>query len=1192
MAVLTPALEQQVAQAFLNAWSKSGQSLSPSLGQTGTFSPNDQAAWYIDAVTTIDQALLPAWFQLFVDANPQLSGIQPPVDLFAQWVQTRAQDLAELLVNSREAAIQAAFDAAAQYGWTPLQLQSFLKQIANLTPQQVGPLARLQKTAPAAVPKAASKAAKARAQRIATHELLTGYTQATQIWVDAHTQAGSLPPMQRIWSTAKDERVCPGICEPREGKDIDANGWSLPPAHMHCRCGVKYVPGHLTKSGHTDSDTLDWLATPRRDRRKKRKAVQALVPSQWDDNSFGNSAVGYLAKADGEHWVTLHGEHVLIGADGTVTQGPPHLKGTNLGARGPHHGYYAGQHVVTPISGRHWKVTGSEPGADKFLQLEPLDSRVKAGTYSRKASDVAPVHPAIETPVAPDAPEPKQPPATPTPRPSGPTDEQKAALRHYQEQGFDINRELRAGKRIASADTIDTMAQPITSDQTVYRGLFLDASSPLLKPGHLFTDPGLVSTSRDEGVVREHLDEYREMMDVAPGQKPIFATVEIPKGSRVVDVARHGSLDNQELILPTNTTFRVKSVSGNRVTFTVASQLAKTAQYDFASTQVNLPRDQAEAIRAYQSTISPDDLADGGLEDQPHVTVRYGLHPEVTPDHVAATIGHHAPVTLQFGHLASFPSGDKGAPLYVSVDSPALEQLHQVLGALPNTSTHGSYTPHVTVAYLKPEAVSRYLDDPSPLQGEVSTFPIVHYSDPDAQQTPITLSGVSKAGNPYHDALGRFSSASGSGQALHFTKQSGKVTNGYGAPRDDGKWDVHYVGSDGWHNNLVVDPKDSRLGLGHTPAAYNAASTADYGEHEAGFNPHVHEPPLPELKKGQHLGAGCVVLDGGHVYLIEPAGHWAGYEYTFPKGTVDAGEHTQDTALRETREESGLEARILDYLGDYGGGMSRNRMYVAVRTGGQPDGGNQRETWSVPKVSLHEAFAMANRKRDKAIVADTLKWLATHPQPIEKYNPYHDEYGRFATHDSEGNSLLKLKKTPRRRAWSGQPVTLQHTPPSKQNTGKIGEAVAAAFVRDHLGARDVRQANSEKNNFPVDLRYDHTLVEVKAGLASNDASAAQWRLTIGEPGAKEKAWLKTATPKQKAKWNARKQDLIEQRKAAIVANYEKLTGTRQKTRTITTIIDPDRQLADVYVFDGWHKRIGWTSEQAQKAYVGTYHYAS
>jgi 8-oxo-dGTP pyrophosphatase MutT (NUDIX family) len=59
---------------------------------------------------------------------------------------------------------------------------------------------------------------------------------------------------------------------------------------------------------------------------------------------------------------------------------------------------------------------------------------------------------------------------------------------------------------------------------------------------------------------------------------------------------------------------------------------------------------------------------------------------------------------------------------------------------------------------------------------------------------------------------------------------------------------------------------------------------------------------------------GGVVVRGGEVLVIAPAGRPA--VATLPKGRGMPGESDEQTATREVREETGVEARIVERLGD------------------------------------------------------------------------------------------------------------------------------------------------------------------------------------------------------------------------------------------------------------------------------------
>lgn len=64
------------------------------------------------------------------------------------------------------------------------------------------------------------------------------------------------------------------------------------------------------------------------------------------------------------------------------------------------------------------------------------------------------------------------------------------------------------------------------------------------------------------------------------------------------------------------------------------------------------------------------------------------------------------------------------------------------------------------------------------------------------------------------------------------------------------------------------------------------------------------------------LFVGAVVRRGGEILLVrQSSGHPLAGQWTVPWGRVDAGESPMDAAIREVREEAGVEAAIEGFLG-------------------------------------------------------------------------------------------------------------------------------------------------------------------------------------------------------------------------------------------------------------------------------------
>jgi 2'-5' RNA ligase len=159
--------------------------------------------------------------------------------------------------------------------------------------------------------------------------------------------------------------------------------------------------------------------------------------------------------------------------------------------------------------------------------------------------------------------------------------------------------------------------------------------------------------------------------------------------------------------------------------------------HDYSSTQINLPRKISREIIDYAKTIDQDDLHEKGIEDEPHVTVKYGLHIEEPDDDLLEALEGQGEVTLTLGKMSAFKTEDRDV-LKIEVDSPDLHRLNKkIKKAVKCTDTFPKYVPHVTVAYLKPGKSEKYLSDR--FKGKKITVDTITFSSKTREKSNLKL---------------------------------------------------------------------------------------------------------------------------------------------------------------------------------------------------------------------------------------------------------------------------------------------------------------------------------------------------------------------------------------------------------------------------------------------------------------------
>jgi len=122
------------------------------------------------------------------------------------------------------------------------------------------------------------------------------------------------------------------------------------------------------------------------------------------------------------------------------------------------------------------------------------------------------------------------------------------------------------------------------------------------------------------------------------------------------------------------------------------------------------------------------------IEAYVHVTIAYGFTAEVQGQDVLSYIEDKLPIVLRLGPVTRF--GNDRDVLKIDVDSPALYQLHydlrQEFGDKLKV-TYPDYTPHVTLAYVRPGTYS-HLDNDATFDGDTFLCTEAVYSYANSQK--------------------------------------------------------------------------------------------------------------------------------------------------------------------------------------------------------------------------------------------------------------------------------------------------------------------------------------------------------------------------------------------------------------------------------------------------------------------------
>lgn len=150
--------------------------------------------------------------------------------------------------------------------------------------------------------------------------------------------------------------------------------------------------------------------------------------------------------------------------------------------------------------------------------------------------------------------------------------------------------------------------------------------------------------------------------------------------------------------------------------------------------------------------------------------------------------------------------------------------------------------------------------------------------------------------------------------------------------------------------------------------------------------------PVARLRNATATSAGGIVIryrgDVPELVVGRRRRERDGRTWTLPKGTPISGETTQETALREVAEETGLEVRIVDRLDSIeywfvqgGTRIHKTVHYFLMEPTGGDLAGHDHEFEEVRWVSLADAPALLTFETERSLVALAQEALAARRLP-------------------------------------------------------------------------------------------------------------------------------------------------------------------------------------------------------------------
>ena len=133
--------------------------------------------------------------------------------------------------------------------------------------------------------------------------------------------------------------------------------------------------------------------------------------------------------------------------------------------------------------------------------------------------------------------------------------------------------------------------------------------------------------------------------------------------------------------------------------------LTEDVKYQYGCIMAQIRPQDATKILDFNCRLIGEEMIfmegdDYGREDDPHITVKYGLTESYSQQQIEQVLEGVKPFPIMVGRLDVFEN-DRFDVVKFNVDGKDLRRLREVFDKLPNEDKYPEYHPHMTLAYVK-----------------------------------------------------------------------------------------------------------------------------------------------------------------------------------------------------------------------------------------------------------------------------------------------------------------------------------------------------------------------------------------------------------------------------------------------------------------------------------------------------------